>query len=364
MSVGSAPVALVIANLGAGGAERVLVNLAAGLADRGVTVRLIALDAEGPLAAQVHPDVELVDLGGRRARTALPSLLRALRSDPPRAIIASQTHVNLLLALARPLLPRGARLIVREPQLHGRDTDRSTVQERVTDRILARADVVVASSEAMAERLASHFGRRGRPVVVPNPVDVDGLRAAAASRPGPAAADRPLRLIAVGRLVEEKGHADLIAALADPSLAACTLTLVGDGPLRSSLTQQVAALGLAERVSLRGQVDDRAELATLIARADLLVQPAHYEGMPNTVLEALALGTPVLGTTDLPMLEELARLVPDGAVRLVPRAALVAAIAEARPSPAPIPRPCLLPAHFRVAAVTDRFLDLIGAADA
>ena len=54
-----------------------------------------------------------------------------------------------------------------------------------------------------------------------------------------------------------------------------------------------------------GRVDARPTLASTVASAGLLVHPAHFDGMPNAVLEALALGTPVLATTDLEVLREL-----------------------------------------------------------
>ena len=359
------PVSIVVANLGAGGAERVLLTLAGGLAERGVAVRLLVLDVTGPLESQVHPDVTVVDLGGRRVRSALPPLLRALRAEPPRAIISSQTHVNLLLTLVRPLFPRRSRLIVREPQLRIPDGRWAIRRERLLGRVLGRADVVVASSAVMASQFVHVRGRMGGPAVIPNPVDVDALRGAVAeSRRSRNDEERSLRLVALGRLIEEKGYDDLIAALADPRLATCTLTLIGGGPLMPRLAQQVTTLGLGGRVTLLGPVDDRARIANLVAHADLLVHPAHLEGMPNTVLEALALGTPVLSMADLPMLAELAADAVPGSIRLVDRGSLAAAIADTNSSVEPIPRPCLLPDHFRVDAVTTRFLDLIGPEDA
>jgi hypothetical protein len=96
------------------------------------------------------------------------------------------------------------------------------------------------------------------------------------------------------------------------------------------------------------------------AAADLLVQPSTMEGMPNAVLEALALGTPVLATTDLTVLTPLAEEVGPVALRLVPRNRLAAALGEIAPLASPPPRRSLLPARFIITTVVAELLAALG----
>jgi glycosyltransferase involved in cell wall biosynthesis len=102
-------------------------------------------------------------------------------------------------------------------------------------------------------------------------------------------------LVAAGRLSPEKGHCDLVEAMArlkdhDPAVA---LVILGAGREAERLRAQVAAAGLAGRVVLGGFRDD---VLRCIAGADLVVNPSLTEGLPNVVLEGLALGRPVVAT--------------------------------------------------------------------
>lgn len=109
---------------------------------------------------------------------------------------------------------------------------------------------------------------------------------------------RAPQVIAVGRLVELKGHAQLLAAAAllVQEFPGAHFTLVGDGPLRVRLQQQVETLGLGGQVTFAGSVADVPER---LHAADVYVSTSHYEGMPMATLEAMAWGVPVVAS-DVP----------------------------------------------------------------
>lgn len=100
------------------------------------------------------------------------------------------------------------------------------------------------------------------------------------------------RLVCVARLSAEKGHLGLLEAIAPLDVE---LTLVGDGPLRGEIDAAVARLGLGARVHFAGRLDEAATLAE-IARHDMLVLPSFMEGLPIVLMEAMALGLPVIGS--------------------------------------------------------------------
>ncbi len=105
------------------------------------------------------------------------------------------------------------------------------------------------------------------------------------------------RLVAVARLHEQKGIPLLVEAAARLHRAGepLELDIIGDGPLRSVLAAQIAARGLASSVRLLGwQSSDAIRAAILSARA--LVLPSFAEGLPVVLMEALALGRPVIAT--------------------------------------------------------------------
>lgn len=102
-------------------------------------------------------------------------------------------------------------------------------------------------------------------------------------------------IASVGRLSAEKGHADLVDAIAVVKKAGhkVSLVLIGDGPERQSLLRQVEKLGLQDCVHLPGYVQAPQRL---LEDVDLMVLPSHTEGLPNAALEALLMEVPVLAT--------------------------------------------------------------------
>jgi glycosyltransferase involved in cell wall biosynthesis len=141
-------------------------------------------------------------------------------------------------------------------------------------------------------------------------------------------ADRVLRLLAVGRLVEKKGFEILLDAMTQTTGA--HLRLVGDGPGRHSLLARIHALGIADRVELAG-MRTHAELPGEYAAAHAVVVPSvvdstgDRDGLPNVVLEAMASGRPVVGTTA----GAIATVVRDGETGLLVATRDAAALASA-----------------------------------
>jgi len=103
-------------------------------------------------------------------------------------------------------------------------------------------------------------------------------------------------LLSVGRLSREKGHLDLVRAIArlrDKGVL-CRLVVVGDGPERLRIERLCRTLEIATSIMLAGHRDD---VAPLYAAADLLVLPSYTEGSPNVLLEAMAAALPIVATS-------------------------------------------------------------------
>lgn len=147
-------------------------------------------------------------------------------------------------------------------------------------------------------------------VVVRCGVELDQMpRAARVAR-----TDGRIEVVCVGRLSSEKGHLGLIEAFAiasrhDPRLV---LTLVGDGPLRSEIEASIAEHGLTDAVRLVGALAEGDALAA-IAAADLFALPSFMEGIPLVLMEAMALGVPVVA----PRVSGIPELVEHGVTGLL-----------------------------------------------
>jgi glycosyltransferase involved in cell wall biosynthesis len=128
------------------------------------------------------------------------------------------------------------------------------------------------------------------------PGSVPAAPLAGAPGSAPAASPPTLRLLFVGRLSPEKSLPVVLAALATlPKSVSWSFTIAGDGPQRPHLETEAARLGLTPRVQFTGWVA-RDRLLPHYQAADLFVFASTDEGMPNTVLEAMACGLPVIAT--------------------------------------------------------------------
>jgi glycosyltransferase involved in cell wall biosynthesis len=203
-------------------------------------------------------------------------------------------------------------------------------------RLLARFPAVIAVSEPIRQELIRCGCPPHRVRRVSNGIDPDHFR----RRPGVREAVRSslgipagsVVLGAVGRLEKEKRFDLLLetAARVETPLRPLVV-LVGEGSCRDALTRQAAALGMADRLRLLGQRDDVREVHQAF---DVYVQTSDTEGVPNAVLEAMALETPVVatdvgGTGELLGGGDCGLLVPRGDV-----AALAAAVGRVLSDPA------------------------------
>ena len=207
---------------------------------------------------------------------------------------------------------------------------RTTAFYVALERLAARwTDVIVTLTErGTEEHLLRRIGRPAQYVTVPSGVDTAALRAAA-----PAREDARARLgvlpdefvvAALGRFVPVKGFDLLVAAL--PRLAQSSpgarLLLIGDGPERERLAAMATDLGVSGRVTITGATRD---VAAYLAAADVFAAPSRNEGMGRALVEAMALGLPVVGAA----VGGIPAVVADGVCgRLVP-AGDVGALAEA-----------------------------------
>lgn len=294
---------------GIGGSERHLLDLLPGLAARGVEVSMVALTAGradrfleaagaravGVTAIPAGPDVNPV---------AVARLVRICRRVRPDLVHTHLIHADLHGAMAAALA--GVPTVA---SFHGTHPffERPAIR-RTEARALGRARRVIAISGWVARFLAD-AGLAGPDKVRVVPYGVDP---AVFSPPGPAVRAEARRRFGVGdvacvvaitgRLVADKGHDTLLAALARLDGAAVEVLVAGDGPERGRLERLAADLGVAERVRFLGFCDD---VRPVLAAADVAAMPTSArlrEGFGLAALEAQAMGVPVVAsaTASLP----------------------------------------------------------------
>jgi len=293
---GRKTVLFVIPNLKAGGSERVFSILLRHLDRRRFEPHLALFKAEGEYLEDIPKDVVIHDLQVSRARYALLRILRLARRLRPSAMLSTLSSVNLAVILCKPFLPKNTRVLVRQTVLTTAVLKDETRLHKLLYRYLyKRADKVICLSDSMVNDLAAHFNvPREKLVRIYNPVDLNYVRELAMAEGNPYSGPGP-HLVTAGRLSREKGFDLLLAAM--PSVLEhfpqARLTLLGEGPLAAALNAQSRQLGLSEVVDFPGFQHNPWRY---FRHADLFVLPSRYEGLPNALLEALAVGTPVVAT--------------------------------------------------------------------
>jgi glycosyltransferase involved in cell wall biosynthesis len=359
-------IALFLPSLRGGGAERVFLDLAHGLIVRGYEVDLVLVKAEGPYLREAPPAVHIVDLGARRTFTSLLSLAHYLRQKRPAALLSTLEHANVVALMANILAGAPGRVVVREANTTSQEMRRSQAwNTRVLAWLMAycypKAHKVIAVSEGVAADLETTFKLpRERIQVILNPVITPRMLERAReplSHPWFASGQPPV-ILGIGRLAAQKDFSTLLRAFAEVRRQKpARLMILGEGEGREALEALSEELGVSQDVSLPGFVENP---FAYIARAAVFALSSAWEGLPNVLIQALALGAPVV-STDCPSgpAEILAggkygALVPVGDVSAMSKALLHALEAPHKPVD-----PNWLE-QFEVETVTEQYLQALG----
>lgn len=361
-------VALFLPNLEGGGAERVMVQLANSLSHRGLAVDMLLAQAIGPRLAELAESVRVRELGGRGVAAALPDLVLYLRRVRPAAVLSTLDHANVVAAWSGFLARSGTRVVIRQAM----DPTGMPPEDRVS-RCIARlmgvsyrlAQHVVVLAEDMRETMITMNGLdREGVTVIPNPVATERIREWASLKANhpwvddPSTQTTPL-VVAAGRLRPQKDFPTLLRAVAKAARQTpLRLAILGEGPDRAGLEALAAELGIRELTLLPGF---KTNPYPWLARADVFVLSSLAEGMPNVLLEAMALGRPIVSTDCRTGPRELL----DGGRlgKLVPVAdsdAMASAILEVLAGDHP-PESVLRNeiTAFGIDTITDRYLDVL-----
>jgi len=289
---------MAITELDVGGAEKALVRIARGLQSRGWDVQVISVRDAGRLANELQefgiPALAL-GCGGLFDVRAVWRMKSALLSQKPDVLLTFLNQANLAGRIAGrwarvPKILSGIRVADRRWSI--------IIPERLTSCLV---DSYVAVSHAVSQVHGRLCGIRAEQLtVIPNGVDLEAIQQSALTeRKSVHCEPNDFIILSVGRLSPQKAPMDLLSAFEllkqgyqDP-LRPLKLIFVGDGPLRSSLQEKIAASSLQDSVSLLGW---RSDVWGLMKAADVLVLTSHWEGLPNVILEAQAAGLPVIAS--------------------------------------------------------------------
>jgi glycosyltransferase involved in cell wall biosynthesis len=281
-----------------------MVTLANGLVARGYRIDLVLARAHGPFLEEVDRAVRLVALGTRSPLGGAYRLARYAQTSRTPVILFANILSNVAGILIRSLTGRPPRIVLREgstlsmelpyERTHARRAVRFAA--RLAPRLYARADAIVTVSNGAADDLIEHFRiPREKIHCIYNPIITPELLASH-DEPPPHAWYREKEpvVLAVGRLSTAKDYPTLLRAVARVRRnVPCRLIILGDGPDRDALGRLASELEISGVVDMPGFVQDP---YPYMRQAGVFVLSSKWEGLPGTLIQALACGCPIVST--------------------------------------------------------------------
>lgn len=293
-------VMFLLSALNVGGSERKTVRLANALATSNRRVAIAYLNGPETLRSQLDPGVATINLG-RRGKFSIAALRRLAAFIDERGVdtvFAVNLYPALYAVLAKAMCERRPLRVVASVNTTEFGTRKEQLQMLLYRHVLRRVDGVVFGAECQRRLWLARYGLArapGRSFVLYNGVDT-----AEFSRPSvvPAALDHHgssgVMLGTVGALRAEKAQVDLVRAVHELSSRGVDAgaIIVGDGPQRPDIEQEIRRLGVERQVHLVGEVRD---VRPYLAVMDVFVLPSTaVETFSNAVLEAMAMSCPVV----------------------------------------------------------------------
>ena len=307
-------IALLLPDLEIGGAQRVILQLAKEFLSRGHRVDLVLLKTSGPMINNIPNNISITSLPtcnylfGNIGFTIVGTfwLTKWLNKERPEVLLSTITGANLVAILTKKFASYSFRVVVREASTL--KNIKSKIRLKAMRWLYPQADAIIALSNIMKEELHTKINiSRTKIVQIPNPVNIDAIESMGKEAvTHPWLDDKSLNvIISVGRLIPPKDYPTLLTAFSLlPEPHKYRLIIVGDGPERNKLLQQAEKLGISKRVQFIGF---DLNPWRWMSKSDLFCLTSIWEGYPNVLLEALAIGMSIVATSYDPSIEELSK---------------------------------------------------------
>ena len=283
-----------IPSLASGGSERVFSILANHLDTEKWAITVVVLNGIQRFYTIDEKRVQLIDLQTPRVRQSFFKIIRLIRSEKPDLVVSTLTHLNQFIGLVKPFLPNKTRFIARESTILSVFHQKQSMP-RLRDLLIRRLypsfDALVCQSQRMANDFKKNYHIAASKLkIINNPVDTEGVSNLALSAKVPTKKAR-FRFVSVGRLSAEKGIDKALRVLASLETHDFDYQVIGEGRERERLENLVKTLGLSANVQFQGVQKNP---FSWIKSANFLLLTSDFEGFPNVLLEAGAVGTPVI----------------------------------------------------------------------
>lgn len=348
-----------------GGAEKVTIDVINNISSDEFNASLLFIDPEGPLIADIQKHITHTSLNKKRVRSSIFSLLKAIKQINPDIILTSIFHLNIAVLFLKPFISKNVKIIVRESNL----PSIVLLRERypiffgfLIRLFYPKSDMVISLGQEMENDLINSF--RVSPLkikTIPNPVDLFRIQKLSKASGNPFDKFK-YNFLAVGSLTPQKGFDILInsMALIANKCVNVHLTILGDGVLKHDLIDLISQKGLNQIITIGGYKENP---YPYFYHADRFVLSSRYEGLPNVVLESLALGTPVIALDNPGCLRDIITNHQQGVlVKPCTANSLAREMISAYRIGSSIKKPSLLPDKFMIDHVINQYEELFAPA--
>lgn len=275
-------------SMGKGGAERVLSILSKMYVDLGHEVKIVSV-LKDKLSYELAKGVQYESIARPNKSRYLNiyywirKINRVVRNDKPDYVISFFSKVSILVILAR--VHKLSRLFISER--NNPSDDYNFLTKILVSILFPKAEKIILQTRTAYDFMPKKVKSKSQ--IIMNPLFYDI----------PACTYETNRIVAVGRLATEKNHELLIksfSSVIDKIPENATLHIYGEGELRQHLQELIHNKGLTKRVILEGTKN---AIFSEIKDAKLFVMPSITEGLSNSLLEAMAMGIPIIGS-DIP----------------------------------------------------------------
>lgn len=293
-------VCFVVLELSVGGLERMVVQLANGLVRRGVSSRIVIMEGEKynalTLICELDEKVEIHYLQG-----ALHHKLLRLRQLAKGHIVHIQFWGGQVKPLYRLfLMGQGAALITyQNVYTHMRHPSIDMLDTVMAQQLKAVVAVSNTVKEYCLDRLRIP---QSKVHLIHNAIDITPTFDMPLSRDW---RNRSMKMVSMGRLAKQKNQTMLFQAIAMAKQRGCNLhlTMIGDGPEICSLVELASELGIRNEITWLGEMWPKHIVGDILRQSDVFITASLWEGLPLAVLEAMAVGLPVIAS-DIPQHRE------------------------------------------------------------
>ena len=297
-----------IPNANYGGAQKVIINLIQEFSKENISIDLLLGKAEGIYLDQIPKNINIVNLDSSRLIKTLPKLVNYLKKQKPDVLMSTPAVANVVAAMAKKLSGISTKLILREAIHYSTEKDNVSFRKQPTFWIALRlvplvypwADKIIAVNPKIAEDIAKVTNISSELIYPINNPTITPTVLKKAKEPITETwfqeidRDKNYIILGVGRLANQKDFPTLIKAFSIiRKQYQAKLIILGEGEDRSQLESLISDLNLTTDVILPGFISNP---YAYMAKASIFVLSSAWEGSPNTLVEAMACGTPVAST--------------------------------------------------------------------